>query len=92
MHGKHTGSGNSSEPPVLSSTSNNHSQVLLTREALAARWSVSLRTVDRLRQNGHLPWVDINGGRGRKPLVRFCLADVESYEKTARMDCRGVDS
>ncbi len=91
MQDRSKGSGDSPETPVVSAPSN-HNPNLLTREAIAARWSVSLRTVDRLRQNGHLPWVDLNGGRGRKPLVRFCLEDVESYEQRARMDCRGVDS
>jgi hypothetical protein len=72
--------------------SNNHNPIFLTREAVAARWSVSVRTVDRLRQDGSLPWVDLRGGRGGKPIVRFPIADVEDYEQRARMDCRRVDS
>ncbi len=87
MHDRHKGSGNSSEPPVVSAPTNNHYPILLTREAVAARWSVSVRTVDRLRQNGHLPWVDLRRGRGAKPIVRFCLEDIEDYEQTGRMDC-----
>jgi hypothetical protein len=91
MQDGHKGSVDSSKHPVVSAPSN-HNPTLLTREAVAARWSVGLRTVDRLRQNGSLPWVDLNRGRGRKPIVRFCLADIEEYEQTARLDCRGVDS
>ncbi len=56
----------------------------LSREALAVRWGTSTRTIDRLRQAGKLPWIDISGGRGIRPLVRFTLADVENYEREMR--------
>ncbi len=56
----------------------------LTREDLAKRWNASTRTVDRLRQHGLIPWVDLSAGRGARPLVRFRLADVEDYEKAMR--------
>ena len=36
-----------------------------TRAALAKRWGVTCRTIDRLRQAGKLPWIDIAVGRGR---------------------------
>ncbi len=91
MHGKHTGSGNCSEPPVLSAPSNYHNPILLTREALASRWSVSVRTLDRLRQDGLIPWADLRRGRGAKPVVRFLLSDIEEYEQRARVDCGRVD-
>jgi hypothetical protein len=91
MHGRRKGFPDSSEKPVLSALSSNHNPVLLTREAVAARWSVSVRMVDRLRQDGFLPWVDLRIGRGGKPVVRFLIADIEAYEQRARMDCRRVD-
>jgi hypothetical protein len=91
MHDRRKDSGNSSEPPVVLAPTNNHNPILLTREAVAARWSVSLRTLDRLRQDGLIPWVDLRSGRGAKPIVRFCLEDIEDYEQRGRMDCGRVD-
>jgi hypothetical protein len=92
MHDGRKGSGASAEHPVVSATSNNHTPILLTREAVATRWSVSTRTVDRRRLDGSLPWVDLNGGRCRKPIVRFLLKDIEDYEQKARLECRLPDS
>lgn len=54
---------------------------LLTRSALAERWQTSTRTVDRRRQDCLIPWVDISGGKGARPLVRFRLTDVEDFER-----------
>jgi hypothetical protein len=56
----------------------------LSRETLATRWGVSRKTVDRLRASGALPWVDISGGRGERPLVRFKPEDVEAFESDMR--------
>ncbi|MGO9572593.1 MAG: hypothetical protein ACLP5H_34185 [Desulfomonilaceae bacterium] len=56
----------------------------LTREDLAKRWNASTRTIDRLRQHGLLPWVDLGAGKGIRPIVRFTLADVENYERSMR--------
>jgi hypothetical protein len=53
---------------------------LLTRAQLAQRWHTSARTVDRRRKLGLLPWIDLTGGRGKRPLVRFRLADIEEFE------------
>jgi hypothetical protein len=80
------GSWTPAENPVLSSLSNEQTPVFLTREAVATRWSVSTRTVDRRRQDGILPWVDLNGGRGRKPIVRFLLKHIEDYEQKGRLE------
>lgn len=55
-----------------------------SRTALASRWKVSVKTIDRLREFGKLPWIDIAGGRGARPIVRFTLADVEAFEQTMR--------
>jgi len=57
----------------------------LTRQQLAKRWKVQLKTVDRLRQRGLLPWMDLSGGHGKKSLVRFSISDVEHYESRNRM-------
>jgi hypothetical protein len=54
---------------------------LLIREELAARWGTSKRTIDRKRQDGLLPWVDVSGGQGSRPIVRFRDDDVEEYER-----------
>jgi len=59
-------------------------QTYLTRHSLAGRWCVSLRTVDRLRQTGRLPWIDIADGVGARPVVRFRVKDVEDYEEKTR--------
>jgi hypothetical protein len=80
------GSATSAENPVASAPSNNHTATMLTREAVATRWSVSTRTVDRRRHDGILPWVDLNRGRGRKPIVRFLLKDIEEYEGKGRLE------
>jgi hypothetical protein len=53
---------------------------LLTRSTLAERWQTSTRTVDRRRQDGLIPWVDISGGKGRRPIVRFRIDDVVAFE------------
>lgn len=56
----------------------------LSRAALAARWHVSVKTIDRLREADKLSWLDISGGRGARPLVRFKIEDVENYERAMR--------
>lgn len=53
---------------------------LLSRGQLAERWHISERTLDRRRKLGLLPWIDLTGGRGKRPLVRFRLEDIEEFE------------
>jgi len=53
---------------------------ILSRQELARRWLVSVRTIDRLRVAGKLRWFDPTGGRGARPLVRFALTDVLQFE------------
>ena len=55
-------------------------QRYLTRKEVAERLNCSVRTVDRLRKDGILPWVDVSAGRGNKPLVRFRDADLAALE------------
>jgi hypothetical protein len=57
---------------------------LLTRETLRQRWGVGLRMVDRLRKANKLPWIDVSGGRGSRPTVRFKLDDVVEFEALQR--------
>jgi hypothetical protein len=52
----------------------------ITRLDLAKRWQTSTRTIDRKRRLGLLPWVDLAGGAGGRPIVRFRLSDIEDYE------------
>jgi len=52
----------------------------ISRQELARRWGVSTRTIDRKRIKGIIPWLDVSAGIGRRPLVRFRLADVEKLE------------
>jgi hypothetical protein len=54
---------------------------MLTRHDLAERWSTSIRTIDRRRKFGLIRWIDLSGGRGGRPIVRFRLSDVEHYEE-----------
>jgi hypothetical protein len=56
----------------------------LSRVALAQRWGVSPRTIDRMRADGRLPWIDLTGGRGARPIVRFKLDDILAYEERFR--------
>ena len=58
---------------------------LLTKDQVAKRWNCSKRTVDRIRREGNLPWMDLSHGRGAKPLVRFREEDVQAYETVTRM-------
>jgi MarR-like DNA-binding transcriptional regulator SgrR of sgrS sRNA len=58
---------------------------LLTKNEVARRWNCSKRTLDRLRVNGILPWLDLSNGRGGKPLVRFRISDIQAYEGRNRM-------
>jgi hypothetical protein len=60
------------------------SDTMISRQKLAERWGCSCRTIDRLRVNGLIPWVDLVAGRGNKPLVRFRLEDVQAYEQRFR--------
>jgi hypothetical protein len=59
---------------------------LLTRHELAKRWKTHTRTIDRKRQAGEIPWIDLSGGRGCRPIVRFRLDDVQQFEKQVRQD------
>ncbi len=88
MHDRRKRSSTSTENSVLSHVSNEQTRVYLTREAVATRWSVSTRTVDRRRRDGILPWVDLNVGRGGKPIVRFLLKDIEDYEEKGRLEIK----
>ncbi len=56
----------------------------LSRNQLAKRWGVSPRTIDRMRMDGRIAWLDLTGGKGARPLVRFRLADIEAYEEKFR--------
>ena len=59
-----------------------------TRRKLAKRYDVSERTIDRLREKGLIAWLDLSGGRGRRPTVRFTLEAVLEFEKNCLMDIR----
>ena len=59
---------------------------LLTRRRLAERWDSSIRTVDRIRVDGRLPWVDLAGGKGARSIIRFRLRDVKAYEAANRKE------
>ena len=63
---------------------------LLTKIGLGDRWGLNVRTIDRMRKDGRLPWVDLSGGQRQKPIVRFRLRDVIEYERKYRMFPEGV--
>jgi hypothetical protein len=52
-----------------------------TKKGLANRWNCSTRKIDRLRKAGKLAWIDISGGLGGRPMVRFRMEDIIDYEK-----------
>ena len=58
----------------------------LTRSQLAARWGCSVRSVDRRRQAGLLPWTDLAAGYGGRPMVRFELSEIEVFEERVRLN------
>jgi hypothetical protein len=58
------------------------SQLFMTRQQLARRWNCGMRTIDRRRKSGLLPWVDL--GCGSKPIVRICWTDVLRIEESAQ--------
>ncbi|MFH1113714.1 MAG: hypothetical protein V1792_07305 [Pseudomonadota bacterium] len=60
----------------------------LSRVELAERWRMSIKTVDRLRSSGCLPWIDVSGGRGARPIVRIQLHDVIQFEERMRSERR----
>ena len=53
---------------------------LLTRNEVAKRWAIAPRTVDRMRQQGELTWLDLAGSESRRPIVRFRMADIIAFE------------
>lgn len=62
---------------------------ILSKKQVADRWSMSVRTVDRLRESGRLEWLDLAAGIGARPIVRFRLRDVEDYENRNFKSIRG---
>ena len=62
-----------------------NTEAFLSRKELGERWNVQPKTIDRMRQRGLLPWLDLSGGKGGKTLVRFKIGDVEAYETRNRL-------
>lgn len=56
----------------------------LTIEDLVERWGVSKDTVLEHIHKSSLPYWDAGTGRGRRPLYRFRLADIEAWEAARR--------
>ena len=54
-----------------------HSQQMLSRRALAARWGVSTETVKRRERDGFL-----RAHRFNSRLVRYRIEEVEAYERS----------
>lgn len=50
---------------------------LLTRRQAAELLGVSLRTLDRLRREGLIPWIDVKAGRGGRGIIRLDHAALE---------------
>jgi hypothetical protein len=62
--------------------------MMLGRKKTAKILNVSVRTVDRLRKNGLLPWIDLTGGHGKRPIVRFLESDIEDFFQKMRKDAK----
>jgi hypothetical protein len=60
--------------------------VVLNRQELCRRWKISLRTLDRLREDGKLSWINIGAGRTKRGIVRFRLRDIIEFEQQQRHD------
>jgi len=53
---------------------------LLKEKEVAELLKVSRRTLIRWRQLGQGPkWIDISGGRGKKPMIRYRMSDVLEF-------------
>lgn len=61
-----------------------------SRQQLAKRWNCSTRKIDRLRNLGLLPWLDLTAGLGKKPLVRLHLEDILAFEAKYLMKIKGI--
>jgi len=57
-----------------------HTKELLTRNQLAGRWNCSVRKIDRLRTYGLIAWIDLSGGKGSRPTVRFHMDTILKFE------------
>ena len=62
------------------------SLILLTRSQVAEHWNCSVRKVDRLRKLGLLNWIDLTGGIGARPVVRFNPEQIAEFENDNLMD------
>ncbi len=60
----------------------------LSREQLAEHWGCSVRKIDRLRKLRLLPWIDLNAGKGQKPLVRLRHQDIIEFEQAHIMNVK----
>ena len=61
-------------------------ETLLTRSQLAQMWNCSPRKIDRLRKSGQLVWIDLTGGSGSRPQVRFKFEHVIEFENRNLMN------
>ena len=53
---------------------------LLTRREVANLLKISLRTLDRWREERVGPrWIDLSGGSRRKPQIRYRMADIQAF-------------
>ena len=59
---------------------------MLSRSETARLMGTSIRTIDRLKADGRLPFVDISAGKGRRPIVRFLATDVRCFIQRNRKD------
>ncbi|HJV52822.1 MAG TPA: helix-turn-helix domain-containing protein [Noviherbaspirillum sp.] len=55
-------------------------ETLLTQKELAARWQISERWVEKLRQTGKGPAFVALGESPKLKTIRYRIADVEAYE------------
>jgi hypothetical protein len=57
-----------------------HTTEFFTRNQLAKRWKCSVRKIDRLRTYGLIAWIDLSGGKGTRPTVRFRMETILAFE------------
>jgi len=57
-----------------------NSTELLTRSQLAKRWNCSVRKIDRMRDLGLIPWIDLSAGKGSRATVRFKNTTIIEFE------------
>ncbi len=60
---------------------------VLSRKETAQLLGIDIRTLDRWRKIGRGPaYLDLTGGRGKKPCIRYRKSELERFLKASKID------